>query len=694
MTDLDLRLVEAARSGTLVVFAGAGVSAGEPSSLPSWYTLNEMIAEQLLDRSEDAFEGYLRADALKPAFGSIGAAREEQRFPPEYQAQLVEEMAGSQYFDALTSLDVDTFNEAHSGIAALAAAGCLAAVVTTNFDRLIEHALDAQGVPYLAAKADASYEAAAERFESGDGPLTILKVHGCVSEPPSLVDTLKQRRLGRAASVDRCIDALAEYYFAFVGFSASDLDGDPEYLDLVPNAGQSVGATYVVWPGAVTGADPTLGSGARILMDAYGERGSIAVEEAATFLSEILLQTGHPPPTLIPTAGSQSTVDRVHSSLSSWANSLTPGAVGLCLSALLEAAGEGDTAARVLDRLIRKVLLTEAERRDPHYPLAQLHYGRLGAAWGRYVNVPDMHGTMSNASVESLQSLLRLTDTDLEAAALGWTALGWLWLGEGRNAIGTALRLSKLADDPAVPLTPEGWVDSWIAVAQVLLLDAAGPTIELIMEGTAWARTQAIEAGDVVRAARVGSLFLLAEAETTEDLPAALAELENSPHGEFAEALRVGDGFSLGLRELAIGRWLIGVGGRALIEKGEGDVAGVAAQAAEHLTKAAEWIERQVMDPWQVFIALQWARVLADLGRWDEIEGVLTRGSEGAQRFPIWASHFHETRFQLNHMLGNTETSEEELTLAVAAAEASGLANRREWLAATLAELFPETLHQ
>lgn len=688
MTELDPRLLEAARAGALVVFAGAGVSAGEPSSLPSWYALNEMIAKALLARSEDAFAGYLRADAVNQAFASIGAARQEQRFPPEYQAQLVEEMAGPQYFDALTSLDVDTINAAHRGIAALAAAGCLAAVVTTNFDRLIEHALDAQGVPYVAAEADASYEAAAARLGSGEGPLTILKVHGCVGAPSSLIDTLKQRRLGRAASLDRCMDALADRYFAFVGFSASDLDGDPEYLHLVPNAGRSAGATYVVWPGAVTGSDPALGSGARLLVDAYGERGSVVVEEAAGLFTAILAETGHPPPAPIPPAGSQPTIDRVAGSLASWAKSLTPGAVGLCLSALFEAAGEGDTAARVLDRLIRKVLLTEAERRDPHFRHAQLHYGRLGAAWGRYVNVPDLHGVMSNASVESLQSLLRLAGTDLEAASLGWIALGWLWLGNGTNAMATAGKLVPLTGDPAVPLTPEGWADAWTAVAQVLLLDAAEPTIDLIVDGTSWARMQAIEAGDIVRAARAGSLYLLALAETNADLPAALGELERSPHGEFAEAVRVGDGFSLGLRELAVGRWLIGVGGRALIEAGEGDVPGVAARAAEHLTAAASWIERQVMDPWRVFVELQWARVLADLGRWDEVEEAVTRAAEGARRFPIWASHLHETRFQLHRLVGNIPASAEAATLAVDAAEAAGLAHRRELLTG-LAELLP-----
>ena len=63
------------------------------------------------------------------------------------------------------------------------------------------------------------------------------------------------------------MDALQPNYWLYLGFSAEDIQTDPEYLGLVAGAARSAGATYVAYPG-----NPILGKGARILMNAYGDR--------------------------------------------------------------------------------------------------------------------------------------------------------------------------------------------------------------------------------------------------------------------------------------------------------------------------------------------------------------------------------------------------------------------------------------
>src|SRR5262245_20324352 len=126
-----------ARQGNVVVMAGAGVSAGKPSSLPGWKPLNASIIQVLSQRLESALD---RTNWLTDAVSLVDAARSADRFPPEYQAQLIEEMCGERYFRGLQALDIDVINASHEGIAALADAGCIKAVVTTNFDRLIEYA--------------------------------------------------------------------------------------------------------------------------------------------------------------------------------------------------------------------------------------------------------------------------------------------------------------------------------------------------------------------------------------------------------------------------------------------------------------------------------------------------------------------------------------------------------------------------
>jgi hypothetical protein len=131
------RLDEFAGQGRILIFAGAGVSAGKPSSLPGWYRLNEQIMFALRMRLEAGVE---RERWLAEVVSSVDSLRKTCHFPPDYQAQLTEEMCGERYFRALQALDVDIVNNGHRGIAALAAGGAVSAIVTTNFDRLIEHA--------------------------------------------------------------------------------------------------------------------------------------------------------------------------------------------------------------------------------------------------------------------------------------------------------------------------------------------------------------------------------------------------------------------------------------------------------------------------------------------------------------------------------------------------------------------------
>src|ERR1700753_2764857 len=123
-------IMSAAGSKSLVVFAGAGILAGAPTSLSRLKPANAAIFRALRDR----FESVLNAkDWLLRPEQALESKRQEELFPPDYQAQVIEEVCGDRYFRALQSLDVNVANAAHEGIAALAAAGALRAIVTTNF---------------------------------------------------------------------------------------------------------------------------------------------------------------------------------------------------------------------------------------------------------------------------------------------------------------------------------------------------------------------------------------------------------------------------------------------------------------------------------------------------------------------------------------------------------------------------------
>src|ERR1017187_6779607 len=528
------RLDEFAGQGRILIFAGAGVSAGKPSSLPGWYRLNEQIMFALRMRLEAGVE---RERWLAEVVSSVDSLRKTRHFPPDYQAQLTEEMCGERYFRALQALDVDIVNNGHRGIAALAAGGAVSAIVTTNFDRLIEHALEQRGVAFEAAFDDQAYERLGQQLAAGiAGPLPVIKIHGCVSAHKSMIDTLKQRKLGRSRALHNCLDRLFGEYWLYLGFSAEDLETDQNYLGLIEHSAHSAGATYVRYHG-----NPVLSDGAEKLKKAYGERWADDVLEIDEQLWKLCASLGIEAPSKSDDGGAQGAA-QVEEGLAKWASGLSLAATGLCLAAILEAAGETEAAARVLDRLVRKGIYNERGTRD--FQALQLHYGRLGAGFGRFANVPDRNGLAANASVEAEQSLMRLKDTEYEFAGSGWLGCVYLWRNKGGFAMGIAAPILAAFDrndwQGPEPRTDEEAVDAWLSAVLVYIVNTHKRILQAVIDTSQAALVRARRSGDVVRTARVIALYLLTCAEMTKEVPDIAAKFDS----EFEDAKRVGDGFA------------------------------------------------------------------------------------------------------------------------------------------------------
>ena len=175
-------------------------------------------------------------DAEIPAGETLKGFRvlrdERGALPPDFQAQLMEEECGEEYFRVLQVLDSDQRNPCHDAIAALARTGVVAAIVTTNFDQLIERALDAAGVAYRLIATPDDFESLSGALEAA-GPLAVIKPHGSVQWPASMVDTLRQRVKGRPQVLEHALaEIFARHACLVVGFSGADLAYDPEYLGL------------------------------------------------------------------------------------------------------------------------------------------------------------------------------------------------------------------------------------------------------------------------------------------------------------------------------------------------------------------------------------------------------------------------------------------------------------------------------
>jgi hypothetical protein len=487
-----------------------------------------------------------------------------------------------------------------------------------------------------------------------------------------MVDTWKQRRVGRSQVLTDLLAPLHDAFWVYAGFSAADLDDDDSYLGFLAGAQRSPGAVYIRFPGD----ERPLGPGAQKLMVAYAEGGDAPVVDVDEYLRGLGAAIGAPPATAV-MEGAPGGLAEIEAGLDRWADALSVSAAGLCVAAILEAVGAGETAVRVLDRLVRKELYDE--RDTPDFRALQLQYGRLGGALGRFVGVPDMQGAASNASVESAQSLMRITDSDAGFLARAWLAPMFLWLGDGdrAGALAAAIIEGFAQDrwDGPQPRSAVEVVDAWTCAAHVLVFNSSADTILAIAASAETAIDRAAAIGDVVREARLAAFHLLVVAESDVDV----AALAQSYDRVFTSAYRVSDPVAFGLRALALARWLI-------IRSLAADSPGRPKAAQDALTlleQAGSYFAALGMDPWLLFVEIHRFEAMALLGMVDDVNERINSIPPHLDRFPVLASFFFEAVAQCQQMVGDGDAATN-FAHAVETALESGLRARHQRLAAMI----------
>jgi hypothetical protein len=351
----------------LVVFAGAGVSADDPSNVPGWYSLNSMIIEALKQR----VTSYLGRDPiwLDQVIHGVIDRRDKKRFPPEYQAQIMEEQCGESYFNGLTAVDILQHNQSHMAIAELARGGYLKAIVTTNFDCLIENTLDNEHILHEVFIDDDDFHRLSEKRNSSfssQKSIPVIKIHGSAKKALSMIDTLKQRLLGRSELLSNILqDLLSHHNVLYIGFSAADLNHDPEYLGICRSAKSSPGALFVQYPGSI------LEPGANSLIMAYGQKIVLTEAKLKDIFLNILTSLKLNIPKR-PLKVDDDTRGTIAARLETWAHSLQPYEAINVLTALLDAGGEEDAAFNILNHTWKSRLSPDSD--GDHYARFQYNY--------------------------------------------------------------------------------------------------------------------------------------------------------------------------------------------------------------------------------------------------------------------------------------------------------------------------------
>lgn len=221
---------------------------GPPTCCPSWWTFNDSFLQEIKSR---ALSGRVAFSAQSiqippPTVDAIEALSLEVVELERFSQVTYDAFAGYTWMDALNVLEGKEPGVAHRLAPRLASQGKLRLVVTTNFDSMFETALESDGQEFqLFTTLDLP------PTEAIQGPI-VLKVHGSLTEPASLIDLANQKSLGLPSIWrDWLTTQFAEYPLLVLGFSGRDLALAEDYLGLFAASSQSPGIDWVSHPGSV-----------------------------------------------------------------------------------------------------------------------------------------------------------------------------------------------------------------------------------------------------------------------------------------------------------------------------------------------------------------------------------------------------------------------------------------------------------
>lgn len=429
-----------------IAFVGAGASAIPPSQLPTWFQFNDLLLECLCD----GLAAY--SNNRQPTDEMLAAFKERRNrtpfFPPDFQAQLMEEEVGADYFHVWQSLETDVYGPVHEGLAELASQGRLSAIITTNFDRLIETALNARGIPFEVFHDAASFNTLQLRSTSAEYPLLpVIKIHGSIEDAASLIDTLKQRVVGRPESLQQTLDIfLRKHPWLFLGFSGADFSYDPNYLGILNAADVAKGFVFLAREGE------ELQPGVRQLENAYGkDRAAIVYGDLSRWLSETfgLIASKHRPNLA---NESDDPTQRIKGNIKQWVDKLGPMAMVNILYSMLKSSGL-ETYAHWLLRKTWKSYRSAAETQGPSYARYNYNYGvsllEAGFVYNRVSLDTDMNNFAEwkdSADQNAYEYLARSYSTGKLLVAGGQLASLLAYRGE----VGKAISLSATVTEDAI----------------------------------------------------------------------------------------------------------------------------------------------------------------------------------------------------------------------------------------------------
>src|SRR5437660_914710 len=382
------------RQNRAVVFSGAGISLEPPAGLPNWH--------QLRDHTLDAVAGRHPTPAkFAPALKAVEMLAEPGRrgLTPEVVASEIERTT-RHYFDALVALDDGLPNANHLLLARLARANLISVLITTNFDRFLERALEQEGIAFRVYRTEEEIS----RFPRGSAAregVHVVKLHGCLSLPKTITATVEQEARGLSPAKNDMLDSLLrEFLFVFWGYSGADLKIDLDYLRMVSTSEQAKGFVWNLYRSADFQETPN--PNVLSLQKLYASRGNVEIGLLPGALEALV----EPPPRQPHTtaelqAWTEQKTRRLKASLDAWAiENVVDFEACAVIGHLLLMSGLPDEAAECFEQMLALGRASNTAR-------------VIGAAFNNLGNVDKASGR-NEAAVEHFRESLNYQPDDPE----------------------------------------------------------------------------------------------------------------------------------------------------------------------------------------------------------------------------------------------------------------------------------------
>jgi len=329
-----LAVTDALRRRNLVVVCGAGISLDPPAGLPDWHELRDGTIRAIAARHPGLAE---HVPTLTSA--EMLALPGKRGMSPELVAGTVRSHCPG-YFESFAALEDGEPNANHRRLAEAAGAGAVSLIVTTNFDVFIERALDAAGVAFTCCRTAAEFAA----FDPHADGVQLLKIHGCITVPDTIIATVEQETVGLGAAKIAAMDRLLPgRWQVFWGYSGADLKIDLDYLRGQTNRDTAAGVVWSLF--ASGGFEEAPNTYVTDLVGEYGERGMLGHNLLPAAFDEVLGPATVGPATAVSDAERsklrETKTERLRAALMAWAEAAVA-PLGACqvIAELLLVAGE------------------------------------------------------------------------------------------------------------------------------------------------------------------------------------------------------------------------------------------------------------------------------------------------------------------------------------------------------------------